>query len=444
MVKEATAGGLREDGKSKYTVLGVLFATWTYFLAGRMVTPLAMPSIAAEFGLSPLAMGGVLSAFSVGYVITQIPGGLLADRFGIRVISTVSLLLRLILSVAMSFVGNAFQLAILWGLAGLCEGLFPGCSLKAISVWFPQKERATAAAIMLSSNSVGPAIASLCGATVILWGGWRTLYVGLSLPGLVLLVLCWRYLGGNPQVDDAARISSPTLTTVNQSTSGLFSGFRSVFRTLFREFSVWRYCLVVFFFDITLWGFIHWLPTYLVKARGFKTIQMGMIATLPFAFAAIARAAGGWISDHYFARRRQIPVVVAQLCSSCFLYLTLTSKSSSSLIIFQTLAGVSIQGFMSVFWAIPMSAIPRTVMGTASGVINSAAQVAAFVSPLLVGYLMKSAGGHFGTAFALLMTCPILSCILLLALAPGRSTSLAGPPLLMELVQNLRGGAEWE
>ena len=70
--------------KARYSVLSVLFLTWVISFIDRTAMAVAIPYIAVDFKLSPLAMGGVISAFFTGYSIGQIPGGILADRFGTR------------------------------------------------------------------------------------------------------------------------------------------------------------------------------------------------------------------------------------------------------------------------------------------------------------------------------------------------------------------------
>src|SRR5437867_1718123 len=75
----------------RYSVLIALFCAYLLCYMDRMVIATAIPFMAKDFHLSPLAMGGVLSAFFVGYSVMQIPGGLLADRFGPNRLMTASI-----------------------------------------------------------------------------------------------------------------------------------------------------------------------------------------------------------------------------------------------------------------------------------------------------------------------------------------------------------------
>ena len=68
--------------KARYTVLSILSIGWIVSMIDRMVMSAAIPYIAADYNLSPLAMGAVMSAFFASYSIAQIPGGLLGDILG--------------------------------------------------------------------------------------------------------------------------------------------------------------------------------------------------------------------------------------------------------------------------------------------------------------------------------------------------------------------------
>jgi MFS family permease len=75
----------------RHLILAILFSAYLLCYMDRMAIATAIPFIAKDFGLSPLGMGGVLSAFFVGYALMQLPGGMLADKFGPRRVMTASI-----------------------------------------------------------------------------------------------------------------------------------------------------------------------------------------------------------------------------------------------------------------------------------------------------------------------------------------------------------------
>src|SRR5205807_1006359 len=136
------------------------------------------------YRLSPVVMGVVMSIFFAGYSITQIPGGLLADIFGVRRVATIAMLWWSVFTAITGAAANVTQMVVARFVFGLGEGMFPGCAYKTIAVWFPKKERATATAIMIASNSIGAALAPLAVVGIVLLWGWRAVFYSLFLPGI--------------------------------------------------------------------------------------------------------------------------------------------------------------------------------------------------------------------------------------------------------------------
>lgn len=406
--------------KARYTVLAVLFVTWVVSFVDRMVISVAIPYIAADFGLTPFRMGVVMSVFFTGYSIAQVPGGLLSDKFGARRVATLAMLWWSAFTAITGAAANLSKMLVARFLFGLGEGVFPACGIKAIAVWFPKQERATAKGIMLASNPLGKAITPIIAVWIMSHWGWRACFYFLFLPGIVVAFLFWKFVADQPS--KSSRVSPQELIEIEgEKTSGAAAIEEKVsYWTLFKSPLVLRLFVILLTFDFALWGFSTWLPTYLVKARGFSMAQMGIAASLPFFAGTVAIALGGWVSDRFFPQRRTVPLIATQLLSALFLYLTLTANSLVMLLVCQTLAGAFIQTFISAFWALPYNLLPKSVIGTAGGFINMGGQIAALIAPLLIGYLVGASGGKFHSTFAFLIGAILLSCAIVVFSHPGR------------------------
>lgn len=407
--------------KARHSVLSILFVTWIVSHMDRMVMSIAMPYIAADFQLSSLASGFVLSAFFAGYSLSHIPGGMLADRFGVRKVTTIALLWWSAFTAITGSVGSVAQMVIARLAFGLGEGMFPACAFKSISVWFPKKERATANAIMLSSNALGTALAPLIVVGVMATWGWRGAFHLLFVPGIIIAAIYWKMVPDSPA--QSQRISSEELAEIEEDGDTPAPAAKGGLRDAFGQPYILRYFMILFSFDIAFWGFTTWLPTYLVKARGFSLVEMGTAASLPFFAGTIGFVAGGWISDRLFTARRGFPIILTELVAALLLYVMFTTTSVPLLLLCQTLAGFFLSAFFSAFWAYPMNTVPARLMGVTGGFINMAGQIAAFLSPIVIGYLIDVSNGGFGLTFALLIASLIVSSALVLTL-PAR----AAPP----------------
>ncbi|MEG3162373.1 MFS transporter [Sphingomonas sp. LB2R24] len=412
----------RSRWKARHTVLSVLFVTWLVAFMDRTVMSVAIPYIAADFKLTPWQSGLVMSAFFASYSISQIPGGMLADIFGVRRVATVAMLWWSAFTAVTGAAGNFGQMVAVRAIFGLGEGVYPACVFKTIAVWFPKRERATANAIKMAAGPLGAALSPLFVVGVMATWGWRHVFYLLFIPGIVATILFWIFVTDKPS--ESARVSAEELAEIEEGDHILVttSEPKPSLRSVISEPNVLKYFFALFAFDIAYWGFTSWLPTYLVKARHFSMTEMGVAASVPFFAGTIGSVLGGWISDRLFLNSRKTPIVIMQLLSALLLFLSYQAQSTIVLVICQALAGFCLSFFFSCFWALPMTTISKERMGVASGFINTAGQIAAFISPVTIGYLVTISDGGFGLTFGLLIVSLLASCAVVLTI-PGRSAS---------------------
>jgi sugar phosphate permease len=414
--------------RKRHTVLAVLFVTAILSFMDRMVISAVIPFIAKDFDLTPLQSGVVMSVFFAGYALAQVPGGLLADRFGIRRVTAAAMAWW---STFAALTGAATSLGfmlVVRFLFGLGEGVYPAAAFKTVAVWFPLKERATANAVKLAATPLGGALAPLFVLAVMSLGTWRTVFYALLLPGVIMALLFWFVVPDEPSKSPKVTPGELAEIAAQEETTALAEGAEPAIGlgAALREPGMLRYLLILFAFNIGNWGFNSWLPTYLVNARGFSLAEMGIGASLPFFAATIGCLVGGWLSDRVFSRNRRLPIMAAQLGAAMFLFLTFVSSSTVMLVICQTLTGFFLSFFSSTFWALPITTMRKSFMGVATGLINTAGQVAAFVSPIIVGYLVGASNGHFGSAFVLMIGSILVSCALVLTLPKQRKFRTVG------------------
>lgn len=387
--------------KQRYSVLAILFITWVVSYLDRMVMTVAIPYIATDFNLSPVAMGIVLSTFFAGYAIFQIPGGMLADKFGPRKVMTAGIAWWTIFTFITGMAKSLSPMLFIRFLFGVGEGVFPGSSWKTIANWFPVKERTTANGFMMSSNFLGPAIAPLFVVAVMAAWGWRAVFYSLLVPGVLIVLLLWFFVKDTPE--QSSLVSSNELAEIrgNEPAAFVASGKKATFADIIKSPIAWQCFLTWFAYDITFWGFMSWVPTYLVKERGYEMIKMGITASVPFFAGTLGLILGGYLSDKFFKNNRKVLVVITNLLGASFLYATYYAVNNDILTC-MTFAGLFIGMAFGSIWGLPMNVMPKEVMGAASGFINMAGQIAGFISPMVIGYLVQ-ASGNFQSAFMFLI-----------------------------------------
>lgn len=368
--------------KVRWWICILLFLTWLMSYIDRSLMPMALPLIGQEFHLSPTAMGVVIGAFFIGYASMQIPGGLIADKIGARksvTLGVASWSLFSFLTGTATSVANLIWIRILFGLG---EGIHPPAAFKALAAWFKSAERSRANGIVMSSNTLGPMIAPLLFATVMEAFGWRKAFYLLSVPGFLIALAAYWYLRDKPA-------EHPQITERELAEIGPEDGMREKipFSALLKYGALWQLFFVYMTWDVTWWGFQAWLPSYLLKARGFTLIHTGAVAALPFAAGFAGLLIAAYISDKSGKRKWVLVSVLAG--NALFMLLTATAANATLAVVFLTATGFFLPAIQGPFWSLPMDLLPSRVMGYSTGFINTGGQIAGVVAPIVIGSLIQ-------------------------------------------------------
>lgn len=420
-MSELTQGGFR--WKVRHTILSIIWAGWLFSFLDRMVISIALPFIGKDLNIDATMQGGILSAFFAGYALFQIPGGMLADKFGPRKIMSIAIAWFSVFTTLTGFVSSYSIMLFCRLVFGVGEGCFPGASWKMIATYFPPKERATATAIQSSVNTLGPAVASLVAAGIIASYGWRHVFIYLGFPGLLIAALMWYYFRDNPAKHPKItkeELQKLNIDQVQGSHDTNSSGI--TFKTFLTKPILWQMVLIWFLFDITFWGFVSWLPSYLMKVRGFSLIKTGITGSIPFFVGTVGMLVGGYLSDRIKGQRKWMFIPNA-LIAGFFLYLTYSVASADMVILYQSVSAFFMFLAMSAFWGLIMDTIPPHIMGSSSGTVNFGGQVAGFISPFVMGYLIDANQGSFDEAFIFLIIAIIASAAVAFTVQQERSVS---------------------
>lgn len=407
--------------KTRYNVLSIIFVAYLLCYMDRMVMSTAIPFIAKEFSLSPLEMGAVMSAFFFSYALSQIPGGILADKFGARAIVTGGLLWWSIFTAVTGLASSLKSMIVFRVLFGIGEGIFPPAAFKTVASWFPHREVGRANAIMLTTNCLGPALAPIFVAYLVVEWGWRMVFYSLLVPGVIVAALVWWYCK-SPQASE--HLSQEELAEIEGDRVTKTSTERKMgFKQLIQIPLVWKCFFTLFFFNIALWGLMTWLPTYLMQVRGFGIMKMGVAASLPYLSGTIGILLSGYLSDRWFKNSRHLLIVFGASIAAIFIYLNAMAVSAEMAVLYQIIGFFFLWIAMASIFTIPIATLPSEVAGSAMGLVNTAGQAAGFLSPLLVGYILTVTNNDYHYAFIMFVVCLGLSSLAALTIGSTKNTN---------------------
>ena len=373
----------------------------------RTVLGVSAPFLSKDLHLDPAVMGIVFSAFSWTYAAAQIPGGIFLDRFGARLTYFLSLSFWSLFTLAQGFAGGlgsllAFRLGL-----GVAEApCFPTNS-RVVSSWFPQHERARATGVYSVGEYVGLAFLSPLLFWVIASFGWRVLFVGVGVIGVLfgcLWFLSYREPHESKLVNQAELDYIAEGDAMGRHTDNLKFSWATLGKLL-RSRQIVGAAIGQFAGNCTLVFFLTWFPTYLATERHMGFIKVGFYAVLPFIAGAIGVMSGGWISDKLLQKTgsaniaRKLPMVAGLLLAATIM----TANFVDNDLVVIAILSVAFfgQGLVGLGWTVITDIAPKKAMGLAAGVFNLATNMAGIITPLAIGFIVK-ATGSFVWALALI------------------------------------------
>jgi sugar phosphate permease len=383
----------------------VLLVSYLVAWLDRMAINMAAPFMAKDLAVGADKIGWILSAFFAGYAICQIPGGLLADRIGPRKVILIALAWWTIFTCLTGAVSGLTMLIVTRFLFGVGEGLFPASVWKVIGQWFTRKNRATANALVLSSVAIGPAVTPLLLAPVIGTHGWRVAFYLLGAVGVIALCLAYRFIHDSvhtyPGASQAEVVQHAVDVAIDERQE-LAHPSSGSFRDLLRSRAVWALFFTALSGNITMYGWLNWLPSYLMKVKGLDLKGMAFAASLPFAFGAVGCMASGWVSDRWFRGRRKVLVLFCQITGGLALFGFTRVASTTGFMTMQCIAGLLLFMAVGAIWAMPMVLLPPKLMGAGSGFINMGGQIGGFLTNIIIGYVITWSGQSYAAGFNVL------------------------------------------
>lgn len=393
----------------RYLIVAFLFIVTTVNYADRATLSIVGTRLAQDLSLDAVTLGYLLSAFSWAYVVMQIPGGWLLDRFGSKRVYQWSIITWSFFTVLQGFVGPLAGIAsatvllfVLRLLLGAAEApSFPANS-RIVACWFPAGERGLASAIFNSAQYFSTVLFyPLMGALVHLWN-WQSVFWMMGAIGLVLGALWPRIVHGpreHPRAN-AAEVehiaSGGGLVDLDSADRKRTSGGKTPLFQLLKNRMLIGIFLGQYCINVLTWFFLTWFPIYLVKDRGMTILKVGFVAVLPALCGFLGGILGGWISDRLLRRgcslsfARKLPIVTGLLLSVSMVACNYV-ETEAAVIFFMSLAFFG-KGVGALGWAVMSDVAPREATGLSGGLFNTFGNVAGAVTPIVIGYILAQTG----------------------------------------------------
>ena len=389
----------------------------------RQTLPVAIGAIRQEIPISNQIKAVLDSAFLVTYGLMYLGGGRLIDALGTRRGFALIMIFWSVACASHGLAKNVFMLATSRLLLGIGEGGGFPAATRAVTEWFPVKERSTAMGIINAGTAVGAVIAPPGIAFVIVnvhWLGlssWRWVFFITGVAGLLWTV--WWIQKYFPPEEHSALAASEQATIPSSLQSDTSSGSLIPIIELLRFRQTWGIVVVKFLTDAAWYFYIFWLPKYLLDARGFDIKAVGSIAWIPYAAAGIGCLLGGSLSSWLIHSGRSVDLARKAplgLAAAAMPWVMLVPHVSVGWCIFLfSLAFFGHQWWSTLIMILPTDLFPKRAVGTVAGLVGLGGAMGGVVLGQLAGYLLDH-GFSYAPVLAIAGSLHLTAFLILLAL----------------------------
>ena len=376
-------------------LLPFLFFLYVIAFLDRMNIGAAALQMPGDLGFSDRVVGLGAGIFFVGYVLLEIPGALIVERWSARRWIARIMISWGLLTILMAFIQTARQFYVVRFLVGAAEaGFFPGVIVY-VAHWFQTEDRAKAFAKFFSANPVSYVIGSpLAGLLLgISWfglRGWRWLFILEGIPAIVFGVITIFYLTDWPHQAKWLRTEERDWISERlrqEKEAKQRRGSFTIWQAL-RHRDVFLLTACYFFAMTGNYGIGFWLPTILKRVSGHSNLVVTLFAALPYVAGFLTQQWNGWHSDFRGERRWHAGLPLILTGFALGLAVLFGDNTGVAISLF-TLVGACYFAFQPPFWAVPSAFLGESAAAASIGLINSIGNLGGFFGPLIMGYLVS-------------------------------------------------------
>ncbi|MBI4578861.1 MAG: MFS transporter [Planctomycetes bacterium] len=384
----------------RHLLVIIMFLLSMLLYVDRVCISSAKDAIAGDLSLSEKQMGWIFSAFALGYALCQVPAGLLADRFGPRIILSGVVTFWSVFTALTAAVFNLWSALVVRFLFGAGEaGAFPGCA-RAVYSWIPMSERGLVQGLMFSGSRFGAAFALPAVAGLVSAFGWRSSFVLLGVVGFAWAGFWYMWFRDDPETHH--RISPGEkdliLGTRQQAAIGNEPAARLTAASLIRSRNVWLLMSQYFCSNFTFFFCLSWLFPFLKAKYALGMVETGLYAAVPPLAGAFGNWVAGGLVDWIYRRgrwtwSRRMPAMAGFLLASAGLIGSVYMNTAWGAVACLSVAVFGADMTIAPSWCVCID-IGRRSAGTVSGTMNMAGNLGSFVTSLAFPYLLAWTGTH--------------------------------------------------
>lgn len=411
----------------RWTICALLFFATTVNYMDRQVLGLLAPTLQREIGWSEMEYSQIVMAFQAAYAIGLVIFGRLVDRLGTLHGYAISIVAWSLAAMAHALATTVTGFGIARFALGLAEaGNFPA-AVKAVSEWFPTRERALATGLFNSGANVGAILAPLCVPWLAVHYGWQMAFIALGATGFVWLIF-WYWLYASPA---RSQWVSPAELALIHSDPPAPATEKIPWKSLLGYRQTWAFVVAISFTAPIWWFFLYWLPKFMHQQYGLDLASLGPPLVVIYSMTTVGSIGGGWLSGFLLRRGWSVNAgrkTAMLICALCVVPVAFAAKASNLWVatFLIGLAAAAHQGWAANLFTLVSDLFPKQMVGSVVGLGSMFGAVAGIAFAQLTGWILQSTGSYW-PLFIMASSAYLLALAIVQALIPDMKPAEAKP-----------------
>ncbi|QOR84139.1 MFS transporter [Geobacillus stearothermophilus] len=364
-----------------------------YMLAymDRINIGVLMPYIQEDLNISSSAAGDIAGIFFIGYLLLQIPGGILATKWSAKKFIFILMILWGLAAMASGFVQTEGQLKLVRFLLGVAEGGVWPAVLVLLANWFTIQERARANAFWMACLPVSAILMAPITGILLKHFSWKTVLILEGIPPIVWAFVWYAMIKDRPTeakwMDENEKQQLLHALTAEQSQSAKSQGYAAAFKNK----AVWGLVIMYFLWMTGFYGYTMWVPSVVSEFTDDSSV-MGWLTAIPFTCALVGMIVNSSWSDRRMNRTQH--VVIPLFVAACAMIMGQFVETPLLKMILLSITAIGVYAPYGPLWTIPTAIIPAEVAGAAMGLQNAIGNLGGYNRPKFFGVLKDLTGNY--------------------------------------------------
>ncbi len=391
---DETPQGQFKRGNYRWVICGLLFLAVVINYVDRQILGVLKPFISKDLGWSETDYGDIVFWFQAAYAVSYVVFGAFVDKVGAKIGYATAFIIWQVAHIAHAGATNLTQFfAVRIGLGIGEAGNFPA-GIKAVTEWFPKRERALATGIFNAGSNIGAIITPLIVPIILTLWGWRAAFIITGVLGLLWLV-AWFAVYRRPQ--EHPKVGAAELAYIQQ--DPVDTEAKAGWLQVIGKRDTWAFALGKFLIDPVWWMLLFWLPDFFKKSFTLDNSTFGLVLATVYLLSDFGSVAGGWLSSMLMRMgmtinaARKITMLICAVAALPYVFITHIHDLWTATAVVGLVAAAH-QAFSANLYTLPGDVFPRRAVGSVIGIGGMLGGIGGMIMAKSVGWVLEFIGGY--------------------------------------------------